>query len=851
MMKQYFEIKSLYEDAILFYRLGDFYEMFFEDAKLASSLLDLTLTTRNKNSADPVPLCGVPHHAADSYIAKLIAKGKKVVICEQVEDPKEAKGLVRREVVRVISPGVVLEERSLTGKANNFLFCFQFQKNNQFAVTLCDVSTGRFEYLILKTFSEVVDEMARMQVREVVYPESQRDLDTIKQIFQGLDVYHHAIADLYFDEDYARDLLKTAFRVLDTVSLGLEADSIYLPTLGGLLGYLKEIKILVPDLLEQPKERLSDSFMHLDETTIHNLELFRIARDSNEKGTLLHHLDACQTNMGSRRLAHMLRFPLQDVAQIQERLNSVEELVSHSELLDDLRESLGEVSDLERLSNKFIANTANARDSVSLRDSLERIPKIKMILSQCSGEFFKGMSEDLHDFGDLCLKISQTVVDEPPFSLKEGGIIRDGVHAELEELREIEKNGKTYIAQMETEERKKTGISSLKIRFNNVFGYYIDVTHTHRDKVPEGYHRKQTLTNSERYITDELKKYESKVLGAAERIKTIEYELFCDLRTEIQRHCSRIKETASVISSVDVIQSFAFLACKYHYTKPEMTTMSVLDLKGARHPILETMTDQFIPNDLCLDPTQNRVLIITGPNMAGKSTVMRMAALVTIMAQIGCFVPCESALIGICDRVFTRVGAQDQLQRGLSTFMVEMVETAKILREATHKSLILLDEIGRGTSTFDGLSIAWAVAEDLHDRLSARTLFATHYHELCDLANQKKGIQNYHMSVKEWNGEIIFLRKLKTGGTNRSYGVAVANMAGLPTQTIKRAREILKLLEVKDLSFQLDLDQASSGQASLFQSSESQVLQKLREVEVNQMTPVEALNFLSTLKETL
>lgn len=853
MMRQYLEIKGQNTDAILFYRLGDFYEMFYEDAVEASRLLDLTLTRRNKASDEPIPLCGVPYHAAEGYIAKLIKFGKKVVVCEQTEDPKKAKGLVKREVTRVVTPGIVLEDASLSARANNYLLCFIQNESAAYQCAVCDVSTGSLEYFSATSFEQIQDEIARLQIKEVFYPEDLREMSELKSFEQDYPgLYHHPVSDLYSDEDYATDLILKQYGVATLEALDISEKSTEAQALGLLLGYLKENKLLTGDLLQQPVRRQNDRHLLLDEATVRNLELFRTLRDDHQQGTLLWHLDCCETTMGSRKLAEFIRAPLLDVSLIEERLEAVEELLNRDQGAG-IREQLKEISDLERLANKFVVRTANAREAVSLKESLLKLPALNTLLNSCQSSLFKKLTGQIHDFSSLVKRVENTVVEEPSLSIKDGGVIRSGFNKELDELREIESSGKGFIAKMENSERQRTGISSLKIRFNNVFGYYIEVTNTHKDKVPADYVRKQTLTNAERYITDELKKYESKVLGASERIKTLEYDIFCELRDEIQKSCVLIKETAAAIAILDVMQSFAALASKHRYVRPTISNSSVLNLKGARHPILERMNpgENFVPNDLNLDNAQNSLMIITGPNMAGKSTIMRMTALIAIMAQMGCYVPCDVAEVGLCDRVFTRVGAQDHLQKGLSTFMVEMVETAKILREATGKSLILLDEIGRGTSTFDGLSIAWAVSEDIHDRLGARTLFATHYHELCDLAEQRQGIQNFHMSVKEWNGEIIFLRKLKPGGTNRSYGVIVASMSGLPTHTIKRAKEILKLLEVKDLSFQLDLDKQDTGQMSLFDGKDSELVKKIKEVDVNEMTPMEALQFLSEIKKDL
>lgn len=871
MMRQYLKIKANHKDAILFFRLGDFYEMFFDDAIEASRLLDLTLTSRNKNSDQPVPLCGVPYHSAESYIARLVKFGKKVVICEQTEEAREAKGIVRREVTRVVTPGMVLEEASLPARGNNYLLCFGRFKN-EFACAVCDVSTGFLEYFTVASLDAILDEVARLGVREVIYPEALQSAGVPDQLATMPGLYHHAVSDLYGDRDWAGDLLLEHYGVGSLAALGLAEDSVALPPLGLLFGYLKESQLLKKGLLQQPTQRRYHDRMVLDATTVTNLEVFKTMGEDNAHGTLLWHMDFCETAMGSRRLAEFIRAPLVDGDRIRERLDAVEALLGKSgpwsliagpggkdsgqvapcaSALEGIRRALKGIADLERLANRFVVGSASARDAVALKEAFLRLPALKEILSRFECSLLKELAGAIHDFSELAARIDRTVLEEPAASLTDGGLIKSGVNTELDELREIEKNAKAVIARMENAEREKTGIGSLKIRYNNVFGYYIEVTNTHKSKVPPHYVRKQTLTNAERYITDELKKYEAKVLGAAERIKTLEYEIFCDLRGDIGDAASLIKETAAALSVVDVLQSFAVLANKFGYVRPLISEEPILSLKGARHPVLERLVaeEPFVPNDIVLAPDGPRFLVITGPNMAGKSTVMRLAALTVIMAQVGCFVPCDEATVGICDRIFTRVGAHDHLQKGLSTFMVEMVETARILREATSKSLILLDEIGRGTSTFDGLSIAWAVAEDIHDRIGARTLFATHYHELCDLADQKAGVQNVHMAVKEFGGEILFLRTLKPGGSNRSYGVTVAGMSGLPGHTIRRAREILNLLEQKDRGFQADLSRRAVGQMPLFDPQPSVVERRLGEIDVNQMTPLEALRFLAELKE--
>lgn len=856
MMRQYFEIKKNYPDAILFYRLGDFYEMFYDDAIIASQILDLTLTSRNKNDDNPVPLCGVPYHAGDGYIAKLIEKGKKVVVCEQVEDPKMAKGIVKREVTRIVTPGTVLEEESLKAGQSNFILCL-YPVTSTFFGALCDVTTGKLEYLTLTSASQVLDEIARCDIRELIYPEVHRSQKEIQFIInQKPDLYHHAVSDLYFDLDFARDQILTHFKLKSLSTLTLEESSPALRVLGGVFGYLREAKILHDDLLQYPRARHVTDHLLLDESTTAHLELFKTERNRDRVGTLLWHLDECQTPMGSRLLHHFLSAPLKDIAEITQRQDTVAELKNNNTLLEDLLPQLKAIGDLERITNRFILKSATPRDALRLQVGLTVLSQIQTALTKTETALLKKMSAHLPDFSELCAQVQKTIKEDAPLSLKDGGFIADGVHPGLDELRLIERSGKNFILDMEQREKERTGIGSLKIRYNAVFGYFIEITNTHKHKAPADYIRKQTLANAERYITDELKDYEAKVLGASERIKNLEQDIFAELVQSISTQATNIKVAATEIALLDVLQAFAVTAKRFHYTRPVVQENRVLELRGARHPILEHLhrVEAFVPNDVPINADTDTVeMIITGPNMAGKSTLMRMTALIVIMAQMGAFVPCDTAVIGVCDRIFTRVGAHDHLQKGLSTFMVEMVETAKILREATAQSLVLLDEIGRGTSTFDGLSIAWAVAEDLHDRIGARTLFATHYHELCDLADQRTGIKNFHMAVKEWNGEIIFLRKLVAGGTNRSYGVAVASMAGLPAAVVKRARAVLKLLEIKDLSFQSDLNaNQTPQQLPLFEGTptpEPAVLTELRAASLDTMTPLDALNFLAKLKE--
>lgn len=858
LMRQYFSIKADYPDAILFFHLGDFFEMFYDDAIIAAKILDLTLTSRNKNQENSTPLCGVPVHTADGYIARLVQAGKKVVVCEQVEDPKTAKGLVKRAVTRVVSPGMVFEEATLSAKANNYLMAIHPVETG-FCFALTDASTGTLRTGSVSDAERLREIISLFNVREIVYAEKIKGSGELKKVIPAESrIYHHSIADLYFSTDYAREQLLLTFQVAHTSALGLDGEGAQLiPALGGIIGVLNEAKLLRPGLLSHPVPMHFSKKMQLDEVTLAHLEITSAQNIFRGEGTLLRHMDQCQTVMGSRYLVEWLTSPLFDVGEITRRHESVAELTNDGTRLEGIRSVLSQLPDFERLANRFLAQAPGPRELTSLAAGLSCLPELRLRAGTFATSLLKELTGNIVFFPELVRLITTTLIDDPPLSSKEGGFVRDGVSSELDELRALEKDSKGMLAQMEVREKQRTGISSLKVRFNSVFGYYIEITHTHRDKVPADYIRKQTLTNAERYITEELKTFEQKILSAAERIRALEASLLADLRLAVQNEVAGIKKMAQAIASIDILTSFAHTAKKHDYTCPQMLEKSVLDLVGASHPVLAVNSrDEFVTNDIFLSSPETIQLMITGPNMAGKSTLMRMTALIVIMAHAGSFVPCAQARIGITDRIFTRVGAHDNLHKGMSTFMVEMVETAKILREATEKSLVLLDEIGRGTSTFDGLSIAWAVAEDLHDRIRARTLFATHYHELCDLAEKCPGISNHTMSVKEWNGQVIFMRKLVKGSANRSYGVVVAGMAGLPRAVVGRAREILALLEEKDMSFQSELKIRGKTQMSLFDTQEKhaeniervkspQWLHEFRETQFNNISPLQALNLLA------
>lgn len=849
MIKQYLAIKEKYRDAILLYRLGDFYEMFFEDATTASKILGLTLTSRNKNQADSVPLCGIPFHAAQTYIHTLLENGHKVAICEQVEDPKEAKGIVKREVVSVLTPGLVMDPECLEDKASNNLVSI-FKGETSFGIAIVDVSTGHFLVTEMPDAEKMKEEVLRLSPKEILLEEKEAKAPWVLGLLAHFShIRHNFLPGWFFDEAETRHHFKKLFNV-DPGGFGLDSKNAALVASGSILSYLSENKVLKENLLSHPRFYTTAQNMIVDDLVIRNLELFKTLGEQKTTGSLFWLLDRAQTPMGSRKIREWITYPLLDIQKINQRQSAIESLIAQPFVFSDLVGHLKEMSDLERLQNRVIAETANPRDLLGLGLSLLKLNAVKENLEKIDSPFLKNIGEEIVLLPELAKKIEETLVTEPGLAIKEGGLIKPGVSPILDELRTIEQDGKAVISAMEAKERELTGISSLKIRFNRVFGYYIEITHTHKDKIPSHYIRKQTLTGAERFITPELKSFEEKVLGAEEKSKRLEYEIFTELRKEIASHSEAIKKNASLIASVDALSSLSIVAKENNYVRPVLKEDPVLKIKKGRHPLVEVLfrDEAYVPNDILLSPDSCLLSLITGPNMAGKSTVMRLSALIVLMAQMGSFVPAESAEVGLCDRIFTRIGASDYLQKGQSTFMVEMLETAQILSQATEKSLIILDEIGRGTSTFDGLSIAWAVAETIHDKIKARTLFATHYHELTDLASEKPRIKNFHMAVHEWKGDIRFLRELREGGSNRSYGVAVASMAGLPQQTITRAKEILKILEEKDWEFQTKT-QKPPAQLSLFDDKESVIVQKLKDVDTNHLTPIQALQVLEELKK--
>jgi DNA mismatch repair protein MutS len=855
LMKQYNEIKRNHPDAILFFRLGDFYEMFGQDAVTASKILQITLTSRDKGKADPLPMCGIPHFAAENYVSKLVRAGHKVAMCEQVEDAKESKGIVKREVVKVVTPGTFLPDNP---KENSFILGF-FQKENIFGIAVADITTG--EFMIYETHNSIVDEINRFQPREILYPLSFKNNS---YVVDGLsDFYLTHYDDWYFDYIEAYRKLIKHFKVASLDGYGCEGMIVAVSAAGALLNYLEETQ----------KEGLTfkkinvlrrDSKMLLDAATLRNLEVVKNMRSNELEGSLLWIMDETHTPMGGRLMRNWLINPLVDVKEINQRLDAVAALLGGSAGLSKLEGSLKGIYDIERLASRIGSGTANARDLISLKNSLDTLPELRDLLNDYDDKTLKSLSKRIDPLSGVKSIIEKAISDDPPMTIREGGIIKKGFNADIDELKEISSSGKDFIASLQAGERERTGISSLKVGYNKVFGYYIEITKANLSQTPEEYIRKQTLVNGERFITPELKEYEAKVLGAEERLKNIEYDVFIKVRTDIAAGTDKLVQTAAAVAELDALHSFAFIAKKYKYERPVVNSGDVIEISECRHPVIERLSgsEKFIPNDCTMDSDSSNILIITGPNMAGKSTYMRQTALIVLMAQLGSFVPVSEARVGVVDRIFTRIGASDVITKGQSTFMVEMVETANILNNATNRSLILLDEVGRGTSTFDGISIAWAVVEYIAKELKARTMFATHYHELTELSIVLDGIKNLNVAVKEWGDEIIFLRRIEEGGADKSYGIQVARLAGLPDDTIKRAKEILSNLEKSELNelgapklaYASDAEPsqtARAGQLDLFATQADPVMKELLGLDVMSMTPIEALNTLFEMKKKL
>ena len=857
MIKQYLEVKNKYPDAILFYRMGDFYEMFFEDAKIASEILDIALTSRDKNKEGSVPLCGVPYHAVSGYLQKLVDRGFKVAICEQMEDPSQAKGLVRREVIRVVTPGMVLEDDLLQPKANNFLMAIAL--GERFGLAILDASTGDFLAAEVNTVQSLRDEVLRVAPREILLPEPSKNQASMKNLMKAYPQALYSPLPLeVFEEERSGERMK---------SLGLSLPSgkdQAVRAVGAILFYVQETQKTAPIHLSRLEFYQVQDYLVLDETTRRNLELFENLQTRGRKGSLLDVLDETATSMGGRMLKRWLGSPLMDLNRIEDRLEKVGELKEKDLPRKAIRDTLRQVRDMERLSARISLGVANARDLVALRLSLHLLPDVRTLLSPLEYEGFKRYLTDLNDLPDLRDLLDRAIEDNPPLYLKDGGLIKKGFDATLDRYREVSRQGKGWIADLEAKEKMETGISSLKVRFNRVFGYYLEVTKSNLPSVPARYMRKQTLVNAERFITPELQEYETQVLQAEEQTEALEYQLFQEVLKKVAARIPEIQKVAQALAEVDVLAALGEVAERYGYCRPQVSEGNDMGVVEGRHPVLERLSldERFVPNDLSMNGEDRQILIITGPNMAGKSTIMRQAALIVILAQMGSFVPAKEATLSLMDRIFTRVGATDDLVRGRSTFMVEMEEVAHILRNITPRSLILLDEIGRGTSTFDGLSIAWAVTEYLHDScpFQPKTLFATHYHELTELAMTKPRVKNYHVAVKEWNDRVIFLRKLVEGGTSRSYGIQVARLAGLPEGVLERAKEVLNNLEQGEFTEagvpKLAISKKrkltwEAHQRTLFQSPPDPIREALRRVDPNRLTPLDALNILSEMKNRL
>lgn len=872
MMKQYMQTKEEYKDCILFYRLGDFYEMFFDDALTASKELEITLTGKNCGLEERAPMCGIPYHAVDSYLNRLVSKGYKVAICEQVEDPKTAKGIVKRKVIRVVTPGTNLDTQGLDETKNNYIMCIVYMAD-RYGLSVADVTTGEYLVTELDSQTKLMDELYKFMPSEIVCNEafymSGLDLDDLKN---RLHMAIYSLEAWYFDDALCRETLQEHFKVASLEGIGLSDYECGMIASGALLKYLEETQKNSLSHMSRLTRYATGNYMVLDSATRRNLELVETLREKQKRGSLLWVLDKTKTAMGARTLRKYVEQPLIDKESIVKRLDAVAELKDNAICREEIREYLNPVYDLERLVGKITYQSANPRDLIAFQSSLSMLPSVKCILKDMESDLLKEIYEELDPLEELCDLVGRAIQEEPPLAMKEGGIIKDGYNEEVDRLRKAKSEGKNWLADLETKEREKTGIKNLRIRYNKVFGYYLEVTNSFKDLVPDYYTRKQTLANAERYIIPELKELEDTILGAEDKLCALEYELYCEVRNTIAAELTRIQRTAKAVAKLDVIASLALVAERNNYVRPKINEKGVIDIRDGRHPVVEKMipNDMFIANDTYLDDKKQRISIITGPNMAGKSTYMRQAALIVLMAQLGSFVPASSANIGLVDRIFTRVGASDDLASGQSTFMVEMNEVANILRNATSKSLLILDEIGRGTSTFDGLSIAWAVVEYISNSklLGAKTLFATHYHELTELEGKISNVNNYCIAVKEKGDDIVFLRKIVKGGADKSYGIQVAKLAGVPDPVINRAKEIVEELvtaditgKVKDIAVQgsetkkktqKKLDEVDLTQFSLFDTvKDDDVLNELKELDISHMTPMDAMNKLYQLQNKL
>ena len=871
MMQQYLETKKDYQDCILLYRLGDFYEMFYEDALTASRELEITLTGKNCGQEERAPMCGVPYHAVEGYLNKLVSKGYKVAICEQVEDPKLAKGIVKREVIRIVTPGTNLNVQAMDESRNNYIFCIAYFPGKT-GISMADVTTGDYYLTEVDDMRKLQDEIHKYEPSEIVCNEqflvSGYDIEDLKNRL-GITVY--SLAAHYFDDDSCRKNLMKHFRVNSLAGLGIEDFPTGAIAAGALLKYLYETQKTSLAHFTHLYPYLISKYMLLDSATRRNLELTETLREKQKKGSLLGVLDRTKTAMGGRLLRKYIEQPLIDKAGMNMRLDAVEKLCKRNVDRDELREYLAAIYDLERLLGKISYKTANPRDLIAFRNSLAMLPSIRTLLGDLETELLVKIRERMDTLEDIYHLIDDSIIEEPPVSIRDGGIIKEGFSENIDSLRTAKTDGKNWLAALEEEDRERTGIRNLRIKYNKVFGYYFEVTNSYKDLVPEDYVRKQTLANAERYTTPRLKELEDTILNAEDKLSSLEYELFCQIRDTIAAEVERIQRTARAIAKLDVMASLSYVAERNQYVRPSLNEKGLIDIKDGRHPVVEQMihNDMFIANDTYLDNHKHCIAVITGPNMAGKSTYMRQTALIVLMAQIGSFVPAKKANIGIVDRIFTRVGASDDLSSGQSTFMVEMNEVANILRNATANSLLVLDEIGRGTSTFDGLSIAWAVIEHISNRkiLGAKTLFATHYHELTELEGKMDNVNNYCIAVKEKGDDIVFLRKIVRGGADKSYGIQVAKLAGVPDMVIDRAKEIVQQLSDNDITEKVQkieiniknekrkpvkYDEVDLEQMTLFDTvRDEDVIRELQEIDVGNLTPIDALNVLYRLQTRL
>lgn len=869
MMQHYLATKDKYPDCILFYRLGDFYEMFFDDAKLVSQELELTLTGKNCGLEERAPMCGVPFHAVDSYIARLVQNGHKVAICEQMEDPKLAKGMVKREVVRIVTPGTVLSPEDLDETKNNYIMSV-VSESDRFGICSADITTGQCMVTEVDSVRKLTDEIQKFSPAEIICNQnlmiSGVDLEDMKT---RLHISISALDHSYYDDAGCAEILKDHFHVQALQGLGLDDLPYGTVAAGALFHYLLETQMTDLDQMRTITPYFSDTFMMLDYTTRRNLELIETQREKRKKGSLLGVLDKTKTAMGARMLREFIEQPLIRRADIEDRLTAVQALTDQPMIRDEIREYLQPIYDMERLASRVAYGSANPRDLIAFKSSLEMLPFIHQLLDSLGSSPLLGrVKDDLDPLNDLYDLISKAIVDDPPLAQKEGGIIRDGYNETVDSYRAAQKDGHKWLADLEEEEKEKTGIRNLRVKYNKVFGYCIEVTNSFKDKVPDYYVRRQTLAGAERYTTDRLNQVQEKILGAEEHLNTLEYELFSQVRSTISGNIERIQKSAKAVAAIDVFTSMAYVADHNYYVKPDLNEKGKIEIEEGRHPVIESMLPDgsFISNDTKLDQNNNRVAVITGPNMAGKSTYMRQTALIVLMAQIGSFVPAKKANIGIVDRIFTRVGASDDLASGQSTFMVEMSEVANILRSATSRSLLILDEIGRGTSTFDGLSIAWAVIEYVADtrKLGAKTLFATHYHELTELEGKISGVKNYCIAVREKGDDIVFLRKIIRGGADKSYGIQVARLAGLPEVVLQRAKELVEQLSAADItetvkgiagqkpSDRPHYDTVDLQQMSLFDTvNADSIVKEIEALDLTTMTPLDALNELNHLQNEL